>query len=194
VPWGGIGAGAGLATSFWQCSINFAPERAIALSSSKAKSSLLMFVVATTPSFGVSNGRHASAARLRLYVSSISPTFYRSAAGITRPLIPGLGRQVAAKARDRRPCLVPDATCPIRTANILDPSSWRQFGAIRNEPGNLCLHDGWEDSNFQPSGYCRDTSEPGPAALIYRRRGRGSTRCSVFLRADRSFRPFRAFS
>jgi hypothetical protein len=24
-----------------------------------------------------------------------------------------------------RPCLVPDATCPIRTANILDPSSWR---------------------------------------------------------------------
>ena len=47
MPWGGIGAGAGLATSFWQCSINFAPERAIALSSSKAKSSLLMFVVAT---------------------------------------------------------------------------------------------------------------------------------------------------
>jgi hypothetical protein len=26
------------------------------------------------------------------------------------------------------------------------------------------------------------------------RSGRGSTRCSVFLRADRSFRPFRAFS
>jgi hypothetical protein len=25
----------------------------------------------------------------------------------------------------QRPCLVPDATCPIRTANILDPSSWR---------------------------------------------------------------------
>jgi hypothetical protein len=42
---------------------------------------------------------------------------------------------------------------------------------------------------------CRDTSEPGLASLIYRRSGRGScTRCSVFLRVDRSFRPFRAFS
>jgi hypothetical protein len=40
----------------------------------------------------------------------------------------------------------------------------------------------------------RDTSEPGLASLLYRRSGRGSTRCSVFLRADRSFRPFRAFS
>jgi hypothetical protein len=40
-----------------------------------------------------------------------------------------------------------------------------------------------------------DTSEPGLVSLIYRRSGRGScTRCSVFLRADRSFRPFRAFS
>jgi hypothetical protein len=75
----------------------------------------------------------------------------------------------------------------------------RQFGAFHKEPGNLCLMAtawwGWEDSNFQPNGYCRDTSEPGLAALIYRRSGRGScTRCSVFLRADRSFRPFRAFS
>jgi hypothetical protein len=34
---------------------------------------------------------------------------------------------------------------------------------------------GWEDSNFKPNGYCRDTSEPGLAALIYRRSGRGST-------------------
>jgi hypothetical protein len=25
----------------------------------------------------------------------------------------------------KEPCLVPDATCPMRTANILDPSSWR---------------------------------------------------------------------
>ena len=40
-----------------------------------------------------------------------------------------------------------------------------------------------------------DTTEPGLTSLIYRRSGRGScTRCSVFLRADRSFRPFRAFS
>jgi len=63
----------------------------------------------------------------------------------------------------------------------------RQFGAIRTEPGNLRLRRtawwGWEDSNFQPNGYCRDTSEPGLASLIYRRSGRGScTRCSVFLR------------
>jgi hypothetical protein len=41
---------------------------------------------------------------------------------------------------------------------------------------------------------CRDTSEPGLASLIYRRSGRGScTRCSVFLRADRSFRPIPGF-
>jgi hypothetical protein len=40
----------------------------------------------------------------------------------------------------------------------------------------------------------RHASEPGLASLIYRRSGRGScTRCSVFLRADRSFRPFWAF-
>jgi hypothetical protein len=25
----------------------------------------------------------------------------------------------------KEPCLVPDATCPMRTANVLDPSSWR---------------------------------------------------------------------
>ena len=33
----------------------------------------------------------------------------------------------------------------------------RQFGAIRNEPGNLCLREtawwGWEDSNLQPIDY-----------------------------------------
>jgi hypothetical protein len=33
----------------------------------------------------------------------------------------------------------------------------RQFGAIRNEPGNLCLREtawwGWEDSNFGPNDY-----------------------------------------
>jgi hypothetical protein len=33
----------------------------------------------------------------------------------------------------------------------------RQFGAIHNEPGNLCLRWtawwGWEDSNFQPNDY-----------------------------------------
>ena len=29
------------------------------------------------------------------------------------------------QGKGQRPCLVPDATCPIRTANILDPSSWR---------------------------------------------------------------------
>jgi hypothetical protein len=33
----------------------------------------------------------------------------------------------------------------------------RQFGAFRNEPGNLCLRkNAWwarEDSNLQPSGY-----------------------------------------
>jgi hypothetical protein len=33
---------------------------------------------------------------------------------------PGCGQ-----GRGQTPCLVPDATCPIRTANILDPSSWR---------------------------------------------------------------------
>lgn len=27
--------------------------------------------------------------------------------------------------KGQRPCLAPDATCPIRTANILDPASWR---------------------------------------------------------------------
>ncbi len=27
--------------------------------------------------------------------------------------------------KGQHPCLVPDATCPIRTANVLDPSSWR---------------------------------------------------------------------
>jgi hypothetical protein len=75
----------------------------------------------------------------------------------------------------------------------------RQFGVIRNEPGNLCLRKtawwGWEDSNLQPNGYCRDTSEPGLASLIYRRSGRGScTGCSVFLRVDRSFKAFRGFS
>jgi hypothetical protein len=29
------------------------------------------------------------------------------------------------QGKGQPPCLVPDATCPIRTANILDPSSWR---------------------------------------------------------------------
>jgi hypothetical protein len=29
------------------------------------------------------------------------------------------------QGKGQRPCLVPDATCPIRTANVLDPSSWR---------------------------------------------------------------------
>jgi hypothetical protein len=33
---------------------------------------------------------------------------------------PGCGQ-----GRGQTPCLVPDATCPIRTVNILDPSSWR---------------------------------------------------------------------
>ena len=35
----------------------------------------------------------------------------------------------------------------------------RQFGAIRNEPGNLCLRKtawwGWEDLNLQPNDYQR---------------------------------------
>ena len=29
------------------------------------------------------------------------------------------------QGKGQRPCLVPDATCPIRTGNILDPTSWR---------------------------------------------------------------------
>jgi hypothetical protein len=29
------------------------------------------------------------------------------------------------QGKGQPPCLVPDATCPIRTANVLDPSSWR---------------------------------------------------------------------
>jgi hypothetical protein len=33
---------------------------------------------------------------------------------------PGCGQ-----GKGQTPCLVPDATCPIRTANILDPASWR---------------------------------------------------------------------
>jgi len=44
------------------------------------------------------------------------------------------------------------------------------------------LASGWTGAS--KFGYCRDTSEPGLALLIYRRSGRGSrTRCSVFLRA-----------
>ena len=66
----------------------------------------------------------------------------------------------------------------------IDQCSHREIGPTGEQAGNL---RGWEDSNFQPNGYCRDTSEPGLASLIYRRSGRGScTRCSVFLRADRS--------
>ena len=34
-----------------------------------------------------------------------------------------------------------------------------------------------------------DDNKPGLVSLIYRRSGRGSTKCSIFLRADRSFRP-----
>src|SRR6516162_7469414 len=51
------------------------------------------------------------------------------------------------------------------------------FGAIRIEPGNLRLRRtawwGWEDSNFQPNGYCRETGEPGrshSASFDHRRR------------------------
>jgi hypothetical protein len=35
---------------------------------------------------------------------------------------PGCGN-----GKGQQACLVPDATCPIRTANILDPTSWRGF-------------------------------------------------------------------
>lgn len=46
------------------------------------------------------------------------PWFYASAYSWAWPPNCGGGK-------GQRPCLVPDATCPIRTANILDPSSWR---------------------------------------------------------------------
>jgi hypothetical protein len=82
---------------------------------------------------------------------------------------------------------------------LLGGAAGDHLGLFAGEPGNVCLRKtawwGWEDSNFKPNGYWRDTSEPGLASLIYRRSDRGScTRCSVFLRVDRSFRPFRAFS
>lgn len=55
--------------------------------------------------------------------------------------------------KGRRPCLVPDATCPMRTANILDPSAWRgwdgkEFGVafvdpyrapVANPSGHVCV-------------------------------------------------------
>jgi hypothetical protein len=55
--------------------------------------------------------------------------------------------------KGQRPCLAPDATCPIRTANILDPSSWRGWdgkdfnvtfenpyrGAVANPKAHVCV-------------------------------------------------------
>ena len=55
--------------------------------------------------------------------------------------------------KGQRPCLVPGGTCPIRTANILDPSSWRGWdgkdfsvtfadpyrGAVANPPAHVCV-------------------------------------------------------
>jgi hypothetical protein len=46
------------------------------------------------------------------------PWFYASVYSWAWPPNCGTGKGT-------QPCLVPDATCPIRTANILDPASWR---------------------------------------------------------------------
>lgn len=51
-------------------------------------------------------------------IVKVGPWFYASVYSWAWP--PNCGPD-----KGQRPCLVPDATCPIRTANILDPSSWR---------------------------------------------------------------------
>jgi hypothetical protein len=113
---------------------------------------------------------------------------------VVRSLFPGNGILGAETTASKR-----SVTFNRSSAETNARTKTRQFGAICTTPGNLCLRKtawwGWEDSNLQPNGYCRDTSEPGLASLIYRRSGRGScTGCSVFLRVDRSFKAFRGFS
>jgi hypothetical protein len=51
-------------------------------------------------------------------IVKVGPWFYSSVYSWAWPPECGGGK-------GQRPCLVPDATCPIRTANILDPASWR---------------------------------------------------------------------
>ena len=65
----------------------------------------------------------------------------------------GPGRQIAAGGKGQKPCLVPDGACAIRTANILDPASWRGWdgkdftvefvdpyrGAVANPQAHVCV-------------------------------------------------------
>lgn len=51
-------------------------------------------------------------------ILKVGEWFYATAYSWAWP--PGCGG-----GKGQSPCLVPDATCPIRTANVLDPASWR---------------------------------------------------------------------
>ena len=78
-------------------------------------------------------------------VLKVGPWFYASAYSWAWPPNCGAGK-------GQRPCLVPDATCPIRTNNILDPASWRGWdgkdftvafadpyrGAVANPAAHVC--------------------------------------------------------
>jgi hypothetical protein len=73
--------------------------------------------------------------------------------------------------KGQKPCLVPDGACAIRTANILDPSSWRGWdgkgftvvfvnpyrGAVRNPQTHVCVPVSYLDYstgiNYYPASH-----------------------------------------
>ncbi len=75
------------------------------------------------------------------------------------------------RGKGAQPCLVPDASCPIRTANILDPSSWRGWdgkdftvtfvdpyrGPVANPAVHVCVPVPYLDYstgiNYQPASH-----------------------------------------
>jgi hypothetical protein len=79
-------------------------------------------------------------------ILKVGDWYYASAYSWAWP--PGCG-----EGKGQRPCLVPDATCPIRTADILDPTSWRGWDGkdftvtfadpyrapVANPPAHVCV-------------------------------------------------------
>ena len=82
----------------------------------------------------------------------------------------------------------PERDLEIQSTDLRDKNACTnpgQFGAIRTQPGNLCLRRtawwGWEDSNFQPNDYQLLASEvPEVAGLPVCSRSDGSSLTLTF--------------
>jgi hypothetical protein len=87
----------------------------------------------------------------------------------------GAGRPNCGGGKGQKPCLVPDGACAIRTANILEPPSWRgwdgkdftvQFvdpyrGTVANPQSHVCTIVPYLDCTTGVSSVRCDAMEPG---------------------------------